>query len=78
MRLTQDNLDELNLLAHFKLGSTQEGIKVHHTADDGIIKAAERLHDKGLITQPDGGYLTTLGRDASEHLDAALTILKIR
>ena len=40
-----------------------------------IIAATERLHGKGLITQVDGGYLTSLGRDATEHAQAALTIL---
>ena len=32
-------------------------------ADEGnVIAAAQRLHDKGLTTQPDGGYLTERGR----------------
>ncbi|WP_254516463.1 TIGR02647 family protein, partial [Pseudomonas aeruginosa] len=35
-----------------------------------------RLHDKGLIDQPDGGYLTSLGLDAAEQAQGLLTILK--
>ena len=37
--------------------------------------AALRLHAKGLITQPDGGYLTRLGREAAERAQAMLGIL---
>ena len=54
---------ELNLLVKFPVSSL-DGLKVHHTADAGIIEAARRLHEKGLITQADGGYLTELGREA--------------
>jgi hypothetical protein len=31
-----------------------------------IIAAAKRLFEKELTDQPDGGYLTSLGRDAAE------------
>jgi len=34
------------------------------------------LHAKGLIDQPDGGYLTSLGLDAAEHAQVLLNILK--
>ncbi len=34
-----------------------------------------RLHQKGLISAADGGYLTSLGLDAAEHAQALLTIL---
>lgn len=68
-------LDELNVLNQFSLDSTQSGIKVHHTAAEHIISATERLHEKGLITQRDGGYLTPLGHDAREHSEALLMIL---
>ena len=40
------------------------------------MAAAERLHAKGLLTQPDGGYLTSLGLDAAEHSQTLLTILR--
>ncbi|MCM8596664.1 TIGR02647 family protein [Accumulibacter sp.] len=75
MFFTPNLVDELNTLARFDLGSTQQGIKIHKTADPAVIAATRRLHAKGLLTQPDGGYLTGLGRDAAEHVQAALTIL---
>ena len=69
-------LDELNTLLHFDLGTSQQGIKIHtSTAEANVIAAAQRLHAKGLITQVDGGYLTSLGRDAAEHAQGLLTIL---
>ena len=75
MPFTADLVAELNTLIHFDLDSTQQGIKIHSTADPAIIAATRRLHAKGLVTQIDGGYLTSLGRDAVEHVQAALTIL---
>ena len=60
-------------LAAVKCG--QHGIKVHKTADQQVIDAVQRLFAKGLITQADGGYLTSLGLDAAEHAQALLTIL---
>ena len=75
MSYTPQLIDELGILTRYKLTTTQEGIKVHKTAYSAIIAAMQRLYDKGLVTQSDGGYLTDLGREAAEHAQAALTIL---
>lgn len=75
MPFTSDLVHELNTLIRFDLATSQQGIKVHKTADPAVIAATLRLHEKGLLTQVDGGYLTGLGRDAAEHAQAALTIL---
>ncbi len=75
MIVTPEILEELELLSLFNLSTRQEGIKVHKNANSSAIDAAIRLHSKGLITQPDGGYLTSLGLDAAEHTQALLTIL---
>lgn len=75
MRYTPDLMDELNVLLRFNLTTTLEGLKVHHTADPEVIAATRRLHEKGLITLEDGGYLTDLGRDAAEHAQDLLGIL---
>ncbi len=77
MPYTQDILEELDLLARYNLATTLEGIKVHqHTAPEATIAATQRLYKKGLISQEDGGYLTSLGREAAEHTQAVLRILK--
>lgn len=76
MPFSPDHLEELNLLALFNLSSAQEGIKVHqHTAAPEAVAAAERLYRKGLITQTDGGYLTSLGIETAEHTQKLLAIL---
>ena len=67
--------DEMNLLGQFNLRNEQDGIKIHHDAASELVAAAVRLHDKGLITQKDGGYLTDIGRKAAEHSQALSTIL---
>lgn len=72
---TPDLVDEIKLLSLYNLSTNQEGIKVHKTAEPSAIAAARRLHEKGLITQADGGYLTSLGIDATEHVQALLSIL---
>ncbi|WP_246128532.1 TIGR02647 family protein [Pleionea sediminis] len=75
MPIDQSMVDELNMLVRFNLNTLQEGLKVHSNADIRIIEATLRLFQKKLITQPDGGYLTDLGREAAEHADALLSIL---
>ena len=76
MTYTPDMLEELRLLALFDLSTTQTGVKVHASAGKAAVAAAERLHERGLVTQPDGGYLTALGIDAAEHAQALLDILE--
>lgn len=75
MPITPELVEELRILSLYNLGTTQEGIKIHKTAEPAAIAAAQRLHRKGLITQADGGYLTSLGLDAAMNVQAALTIL---
>ncbi len=75
MPISQKLTEELSILARYKLTTTQEGIKVHHTAPPDTISAIKRLHEKGLVTQDDGGYLTDLGIETAEHIQKALTIL---
>lgn len=69
-------IEELNVLALFNLDTDLEGIKVHSSAGTEKIEAAQRLFDKGLTSQVDGGYLTSLGRTAAEHAQGLLQILK--
>ncbi len=75
MPYTDDLVQELNALIRFDLDTGQQGIKVHKTADAEVISAVQRLHAKGLITQADGGYLTSLGREAAEHAQTMLGFL---
>ncbi|WIO73706.1 TIGR02647 family protein [Porticoccaceae bacterium LTM1] len=76
MAFTPELKEELEILAMFNLETTQEGIKVHSDARPELVAATQRLHQKGLISQEDGGYLTGLGHDAAEHVQNLLTILK--
>ncbi len=78
MQFNSDMVDELNTLALFNLESTQQGIKVHKDADPATIQATKRLHDKGLISQEDGGYLTDLGIEVAEHVLHITTILSAK
>ena len=75
MPISSDLAEELSILARYKLTSTQEGIKVHHTASPEVIAAIKRLHEKNLVSRDDGGYLTDLGIETAEHVQKALTIL---
>ncbi|MBO3276171.1 TIGR02647 family protein [Pseudomonas schmalbachii] len=76
MAFTHELVAELELLALFDLDNSKAGLKVHHDASPKAVEAAQRLHAKGLIDQPDGGYLTSLGLDAAEHAQVLLGILK--
>ena len=75
MSYSPELIEEINLLALYNISSIQEGIKVHKAAGAAAVAAAQRLYDKGLITQADGGYLTNLGIEAAEHAQSLLTIL---
>ncbi|MDD2659771.1 MAG: TIGR02647 family protein [Methylococcales bacterium] len=75
MPYTQDIVDELNILVRYNLSTTQEGIKVHKTAAPEAIDATKRLYNKGLLTQEDGGYLTSLGHEAAEQAQTVLNLL---
>ncbi|BFT60265.1 TIGR02647 family protein [Pseudomonas moorei] len=78
MSLTPELVAELEILALFNLDSSQEGLKIHQTAAPKAIAAARRLYEKDLIDQPDGGYLTSLGRDAAQNVQTLLTILSVK
>ena len=75
MPYTSELVQELNALIRFDLDTGQQGIKVHKTAELQVINAVQRLFAKGLITQADGGYLTSLGREAAEHAQTMLGFL---
>lgn len=74
--ISEEIMDEMEVLSLFNLSTTQEGIKVHKSADEKKILATKRLYDKGMITQVDGGYLTSLGLHAAEHTQALLQMMK--
>ena len=75
MSYSTDNIAELDVLMLFDLTTNQEGIKIHKTAEANIISAAQRLFEKGFLTQVDGGYLTPLGNEAAEHTQSLFTLL---
>ncbi len=75
MSYSPNNIAELEVLMLFDLNNTQEGIKIHKTADESVIAAAKRLFENGFITQVDGGYLTSLGIEAAEHTQKLYTML---
>ena len=68
--------EEMKLLSKFPLKSMQEGIKLHQDAAPEMLAAAKSLFEKGLISQTDGGYLTDLGLEVTEHLHHVLSSLK--
>lgn len=75
MHYSKNEMAELDILIQYNLDSTQQGIKIHSSADEEKIDAVERLFEKGLVTAIDGGYLTELGRRAAEHAQALILML---
>ncbi|TCO78197.1 TIGR02647 family protein [Chromatocurvus halotolerans] len=75
MTIDLEMTQEMSLLLKFDPDSMQHGLKIHSDADPAIVAAGERLHAKGLIDQPDGGFLTSLGHQATEHVRALHQIL---
>jgi len=77
MKFNQDMIDEINILTQYDISNTEQGIKIHHDANDATIAAAARLFEKGLTDKVDGGYLTSLGKTASEHAHALSGLLTV-
>ncbi len=75
MQYSVELIEELAVLAMYNLANRQLGLKIHHEAEPSAIAAAQRLYKKGIITLPDGGYLTHLGIEAADHAQAVITIL---
>jgi uncharacterized protein (TIGR02647 family) len=75
MPYSPEQMHELDVLIRYNLESTHQGIKVHRNANPEMIEAVKRLHQKGMITQVDGGYLTDMGRTAAEHAQTLLLML---
>jgi uncharacterized protein (TIGR02647 family) len=75
MHYTHEQMAEIDILVRYNLQTTQQGIKVHSSANTDQVDAVKRLFEKGLVTQFDGGYLTDLGRSAAEHAQALILIL---
>lgn len=69
-------LDEVSLLMKFPRDTDHTGLKIHSDAIMETRQAAMRLHEKGLISQADGGYLTPSGHQAAHHAEALLALLK--
>ena len=74
MHIDPELIDELNLLRRFGMGGPV-AMDVHDNPDPAVVAAAERMHEKGLITQPDGGDLTDNGREAVEHMNRLFNLL---
>ena len=75
MQFYKEQIAEIEILIHYNLETTQQGIKVHSNAGEARVEAVQNLFEKGLVTQFDGGYLTDLGRTAAEHAQALILIL---
>ena len=78
MSYDSELVEELNVLTKFSRHSMQQGIKIHQDAAQEVIKAAQRLFAKGLITQEDGGYLTDRGVELAEKAHELANALAIR
>lgn len=75
MSFSASTLEELNLLLQFDSASHERGIKVHSSARPEVISACQRLFDRGLVSQDDGGYLTDAGIEALEHAQSLAGLL---
>ncbi len=74
MHIDQELVDELALLRRFAMGGPV-AMDVHDNPDPTVIAAAARMHQKGLITEPEGGQLTDSGREAIEHMERLFNLL---
>jgi len=75
LSFTPGTMEELNLLLQFDSASLDRGIKVHSNARREVIAACKALFERGLVNQPDGGYLTDAGVEALAHAQSLAGLL---
>jgi uncharacterized protein (TIGR02647 family) len=75
LTFTPGTMEELNLLLQFDSSTLDRGIKVHSNARREVIAACKALFDRGLVNQPDGGYLTDAGIEALAHAQSLAGLL---
>lgn len=76
MPFNETLMEELNMLLRFNPNNHLTGIKVHKSAAAHHIAAIKRLHQKGLVTNVDGGYLTELGQEAVDNVYSMLQFIR--
>jgi uncharacterized protein (TIGR02647 family) len=67
MYIDQEIVEELNLLMRFSRSSSLGSLDIPENGSPAIRSAAQRLFQKGIITQSDGGSLTESGLQAAEY-----------
>ena len=75
MSFTASTMEEMNLLLQFDSSTFDRGIKVHSDARPEVIAACRNLFDRGLVSRPDGGYLTDAGIEARAHVQTLAGLL---
>tara|TARA_R110001592_G_scaffold363043_1_gene679529 strand:+ start:8816 stop:9061 length:246 start_codon:yes stop_codon:yes gene_type:complete len=75
LSFTANTIEELNLLLQFDSSTLDRGIKVHSNARPEVIAACGNLFARGLVDQPDGGYLTDAGIEALAHAQSLAGLL---
>lgn len=74
MHLDPDIIEELGLLKRFSMGGPI-AMDLHDNPDPAIAAAAQRMFEKGLISEPGGGKLTASGREAIQHMERLFNLL---
>ncbi|MCF3098504.1 TIGR02647 family protein [Aeromonas australiensis] len=75
-QISDDVINQLKILACFDPANLSQGIKLRSDMSQALCEAAARLHQQGLISAEDGGYLTPFGMTMVEHLQHLLVALK--
>lgn len=75
-QISDDVINQLKILACFDPANMSLGIKLRSDMSEELCQAAVRLHQQGLISAEDGGYLTPFGMSMVEHLQHLLVALK--
>ena len=78
MSFTSGSIEELNLLLQFDSSTQERGITVHSNARQQVIDACRNMFERGLVSQPDGGYLTDAGIEALTHAQMLAGLLNGR
>jgi uncharacterized protein (TIGR02647 family) len=75
MQLDPELIEELSLLRRISQDSSLDVADMRSSSDAGVSAAAERLVQKGILSQTGDAQLTESGVEAAEHMNRLFNLL---
>ncbi len=75
MHLDPELIEELSLLRRISQDSSLDVANLRSSSDPGVSAAADRLVEKGILSQTGDAQLTESGVEAADHMNRLFNLL---